>query len=184
MSILITGLLLLVLTHLLTIARPLRGKLVGTLGEARYKLIFSLSAAIAIGLMIYGKSQADYIELYAPPIWGRHGAWLMMLIAFILLTSTQGPSALRHYLKHPMLLSVVVWGGGHLLANGDLASVIMFGGMAGFSALMIILLFRRDGARGRVAYTWRNTLIQSLVGALVYMFVLFSHPFLFGVAAI
>ncbi len=184
MSILITGLVLLVLTHLLTIARPLRGTIIDRLGEGRYKLIFSLGAAIAIGLMIYGKSQADFIELYDPPIWGRHAAWLMLLIAFILLASTQGPSALRHYLKHPMLLSVVVWGSGHLLANGDLASVVMFGGMAGFSALMILLLFLRDGAKGGVAYTWRNTLIQSLVGALVYMFVLFSHPFLFGVAAI
>ncbi len=184
MPLLFAGLALFILIHLIPVAVPLRNRLAGAFGEARYKMAFALFSALAVGLIIYGKSVAEFVPLYEPPGWGRHGAWLMMLVAFVLLASTQGPSALRHYLKHPMLLAVAVWGGGHLLANGDLASIVLFGTMAGFGVLMIFLLLLRDRAGSRVAYSWRSTIVQSLVGAAIYLVIMYAHPFLFGVAVV
>jgi len=184
MSILVAGLALFVAVHFITVITPLRSRLICRFGESPYKVAFTLISVFSIGLIIWGKSTAAFMPLYEPPLWGRHGAWLMMLIAFILLASTQGPSALRSFLKHPMLLGVAVWGAGHLLANGDLASVVLFGGMAVFSILMIILLFMRDGVKTGARYSWRSTIIQSMVGALIYLLVMYAHPFVFGVAVI
>src|SRR5262249_42670102 len=132
MTLLIVGLLLFFGTHALPMAPALRERARMTLSAAAYPVLFSLLSAVAVVLIVigYGQMRGDARtnpELWTPPVALRHVTLLLMLPALILVVAAYVPSRIRTAVKHPMLAGIKLWAVAHLLANGDLASVLLFG---------------------------------------------------------
>ncbi|WP_129776852.1 NnrU family protein [Peristeroidobacter soli] len=128
---LILGLVIFLGVHSLEIFSPtLRSAAVARLGEKPYKGIYSLLSIIGFVLLIwgYGLARQHPILVYAPPLWMRHLTLLLMLPVFPLLLAAYLPGRIKAAVKHPMLAAVKMWAFAHLLANGMLADVLLFGG--------------------------------------------------------
>lgn len=155
--------------------------------EGRWKGIYSLIALAGLALIIWGwiVFRADAPQLYVPPAWGRHLAMALVLLAFIVLATANMPAGrIRHWVKHPMLLGIVLWSAGHLLANGDLASVLVFGSFLVYAIVNRIAVIPRGDPAPAVLKP-RSDLIAVVSGTLLYVvFVLWLHGWLFGVSPI
>jgi uncharacterized membrane protein len=183
---LVLGVLLWGIMHFLPAAdAAIRRNLISRIGENPYKGLFTLAMAVAIYLMISGWKSTIPEAVYLPPVWGRHVTLLLMLVGFVLFFAPYPPNNIKRLLRHPQLTGVVCWGFGHLLANGELRSIVLFGGMTTWAVLEILLLNRRDGARSRPdRVPFKNDLALIIGGGVVYFVVLFSHAWLFGVSPI
>jgi uncharacterized membrane protein len=110
------------------------------MGEGPGKGIVALVSLAAVILMVIGYRRADVVPVYAPITGMGHLNNLLMLVALFLFALSQTKGSWRGRLRHPMLLSVVVWALAHLLVNGDVASLILFGGMGIWAVLSILLI--------------------------------------------
>jgi uncharacterized membrane protein len=159
----------------------LRTKLVAKLGEKPYKGIFALLMALALYLIISGWKAAIPEILYLPPQWGRHATSLLVLVGFILFLAPYPGTNLKRFLRHPQLIGVVCWGVGHLLANGENRSIVLFGGLAAWAIIEMWLLNRRDGEWIKPEPVARKKdIILIVAGLLVYAVFAVSHLWLFG----
>jgi uncharacterized membrane protein len=187
MSLLVLGLVLFLGVHSVSIVAPgWRDSQVAARGEAAWKGIYSVVAAIGLGLLIYGYGMARQspVVVYTPPTALRHLALLLLLPVFPLLFAAYLPGRIKSMARHPMLLATKLWALGHLLANGTLADVLLFGGFLVWAVLDRISLKRRP-ARALPAAPARplNDLFALLGGLLVYALALMGlHAWLFGVA--
>lgn len=186
MTKLVIGILLWSFMHFLPAADAgIRKSLIAKLGENPYKGIFALLMALSIYLVISGWKATVPELLYQPPAWGRHATSLLMLFAFILFFAPYPANNLKRILRHPQLTGLVCWGVGHLLANGEIRSVILFGGLVAWAVIEMLLINRRDGARTVPAPApIRNDVLLVIAGIAVYAVFLFSHQWLFGVSPI
>jgi uncharacterized membrane protein len=148
MTILMIGLLIFLGIHSSRIfAENERQKFIAQRGENAWKAIYTMVSFIGFGLIIWGYSLARQqpIVLWNPPVATRHIAALLTLIAFILIASTYfKQSWMRVRFQHPMVLGVKVWALSHLLSNGTLADVLLFGGFLAWAVLCFIASKKRD----------------------------------------
>ena len=135
MTLLVTGLVLFVALHLVPGIPPLRQALVTRMGEKPYRAAFSLIALVSIVLVGWGFARAPYEPVYTPPGWGRHVAMLAVPVALVLFAAANMPTHIRAVLRHPMMLGLLLWAVAHLLANGDLRSILLFGAFGGFAVI-------------------------------------------------
>jgi uncharacterized membrane protein len=186
MTILIFGLVLFLGVHSVAIVAPeWRARMIERLGENKWKGVYSLIAIVGFVLLIYGYGEARQqpVVLYAPPFWTRHVAALLMLPVFPLLFAAYLPGRIRTTLKHPMLAAVKLWALAHLIANGMLADVLLFGGLLAWAVADRISLKRRPPKPTPAAPPGRaNDLIAVVGGLIVYVvFALWLHSLLIGV---
>ena len=128
MTLLVFGLIVWTLAHAFKRLMPgARAGLARGLGAGPSKVVVALAILAGLVLIVIGYRQAPVVPVYAPPAWGIHLNNLLMLGAVALLGMGHSKGRARSWLRHPMLLSVVVWAIAHLLVNGDQASLIMFG---------------------------------------------------------
>ncbi|WP_136660428.1 NnrU family protein [Nitratireductor sp. XY-223] len=189
MLILILGLILFLGVHSVRIFAPdFRARFIETRGDNAWKGAYSLVSLVGFILIIWGFSMARFEGpiLYTPPVWMSHIALFIMLLSFISLAVYGVPTGrLKAVLKHPMLLAVKLWAFAHLLANGDLASVLLFGTFLAWAVADRISVKRRvpegqaqDVEQGPV----RNDVIAVVAGAAIYvLFVWKLHEWLIGV---
>ena len=137
MNLLAAGLGLFVAVHLVPAIPPLRAALVARLGEAPYRGVFALAALAGLAMVGWGFPGAPSGPVYAPPGWGRQAAQIAAPVALALFAAACLPTHLRAVLRHPMLLGLLLWALAHLAANGELRSVVLFGGLAGYAVLAI-----------------------------------------------
>lgn len=169
--------------HFLPSATPgLREWLIDEIGPKVYHGVFSLIAAAALALMVWGYRQADFVPVYDPPAWGVHLNNLMMLFAVYLFGVGGAKGWLATKLRHPMLIGVITWGAAHLLVNGDEASIMLFGGLGLWAIGMIWMINRRVGAwepkkSAGVAVEVKLVIITLVIFAVIT----FAHGWLFGV---
>lgn len=184
MTLFILGLVVFFAPHLATaLLRGPRQRLVNALGAGPYKGLYSVVSAIGLVLIILGWPDADRTALYDPPSVMRYATQALMLGAFVLLAAAYLPRGkLAAAAKHPMLAAVKLWAFGHLLANGEMRSVILFGAFLAYGVIDRIAVKRRGApvpARGPVA----NDAIAVVVGVAIWAAVYFwLHPFIAGVA--
>jgi uncharacterized membrane protein len=188
MLLLIAGLLIFLGVHSVRIfAEPWRAAQVARHGLAAYKAVYSVVALLGFALIVvgYGKARGSPIALWDPPLWTRHVSALLVLFAFVLLVAAYVP---RNHIKaavgHPMVAGVKVWAAGHLLANGSLADVLLFGGFLLWAALDFRAARRRDRVNGKVAVraSLPGDVATVVVGvALWAAFAFYLHGWLFGV---
>jgi len=192
-TLLILGLLLFVGIHAFTMARGQRAGLIARIGEGPYKGLYSLLSLAGIVLIAIGFGQyrgAGYIPVWNPPVWTRHLALLLMWPPFICFAAAYLPGRIKARLKHPMLAGVKLWALAHLLANGDLGSILLFGSILVWAVLARISLKRRDEAKAHGApfspsSGLRNDTLAVVIGTVAYgVFLVWLHPLLIGVAVL
>jgi uncharacterized membrane protein len=191
MMLLIVGLVLFLGIHVLPAYPEVRDGLRERLGPGAYKAAFSVIslAGFAIIILGYHKMQLNPGKnpiLWDPPVWTRHIALLLMLPAMILLVAANVPSRIRTAVRHPMLLAIKLWALAHLLANGDLASLLLFGSFLAY-AIYDRVSVKRRGALGPLGDAQPsspvNDAIVVAVGLALYAALLLGgHQWLIGVA--
>jgi len=127
MTLLIIGIAAFLSLHVVPTFPDLRERLVARLGEGPYKGLFALLSVASFILLVYGFAKAPLIQLWSPPSWTRWVAIVLMLPAFIFLVAGYVPGQIKAKLKHPFLVAIKTWALAHLIANGDLASIVLFG---------------------------------------------------------
>ena len=133
MALLIVGMFIFFSAHLIPSFVELRQRLAGWKGETFYTICYSLVSAVGLTLIITGKASATHVPVWDLPPWVNHLTMTAMLPAVILLAAAYIPNNLSRFVRHPFLWGVTLWALSHLLANGDLASLILFGGFGVFA---------------------------------------------------
>lgn len=193
MLILGLGLALFFAIHLVPTAPGVRDGLRDRFGETAYKGLFSVVSLIGLALIVYGYHKLQMNPgknpvLWSPPTWTKHISFLLMIPASIFLVAAYVPSRIRTALKHPMLLAIKTWALAHLIANGDLAGMVLFTSFLLFAIYDRISLKSRTGGLGPLG-TAKGGLtgdIAAIVGGLAfYVFMMvWGHPNLIGKALI
>lgn len=184
MALFLAGLAIFFGSHLYTaLARGPREALVKKLGAGPYKGLYSLVSLAGFALIVVGWRGADAGIVYTPPEGGRHIAYLLTLFAFVMLAAAYAPKGkIAAAIKHPMLAGVKAWAFAHLLVNGELRSVILFGAFLAYGVIDRIAVKRR-GDNGPAPGPWRNDVIAVVAGVAAWLAVyLFLHPYIAGVA--
>ncbi|MGZ8260781.1 MAG: NnrU family protein [Caldimonas sp.] len=190
MLVLVIGLVVFLGVHSVSIVAPgWRTATLARLGERRWKGLYSIAAGIGLALLIvgYGMARRDPLVLYTPPAALRHLALVVMLPVFPLLFAAYLPGRIRAAAKHPMLLAVKFWALAHLLANGTLADVLLFGGFLAWAVADRVSVKRRTAIEAHQipAAPPRpyNDAIALIAGLLVYaVFIFWAHRWMIGVS--
>ena len=140
MMLLIVGLILFLGVHLLPTSPDLRAGLQARLGTNGYKAVFSLLSLAGLIVIVLGYHKLQLHPgknpiLWNPPEWTRHFAAGLMLPAMVLLVASVIPSRIRTTIRHPMLSAIKIWALAHLISNGDLGGVLLFGSFLGVCRL-------------------------------------------------
>jgi uncharacterized membrane protein len=152
MTLLVIGLLLWTVAHMFKRAAPdARARLDTALGAGQAKGLMAVLLLIALVLMVIGYRGAGFVPVYDPPGWGIHLNNLLMLIAVALLGAGRSKGHARSWLRHPMLTGVILWAIAHLLVNGDVASLVLFGWLGGWAVGSILLINAREPVWNRPA---------------------------------
>jgi uncharacterized membrane protein len=186
MTLLFAGIVVFLGIHVLPTIPGLRENLKTRLGENGYKIAFSLLSVVGFVLLVYGFAKAPMVQVWSPPSWTRWVAIVLMLPAFIFLVAAYVPGQIKAKLKHPFLVAIKTWAIAHLIANGDLASIILFSSFLAYAVYDRITLKRREPTSlVGVAETGgpRNDLIAIVLGVVLYvLFLVWLHPLLIGTA--
>jgi uncharacterized membrane protein len=142
MTTLILGLVLFFAAHSFTMFRTARSRVVERLGVLPYRGLYSLLALVGFVLIVLGYGDAPRIALWTPPYWLRHVTMVLMLPVFVLLVAAYLPGHLKARVGNPMLIALKTWAFAHLLANGDLASVLLFGAFLAWAVIDLVAVKR------------------------------------------
>jgi uncharacterized membrane protein len=179
-----SGIILFFGVHLIPAFSGVKRGLQTRLGMRGYRALFALVALLGLGLMIWGRVVSGHDAVYEPPAWGKPVTFMLVLFAFILLASANMKGRIRKIVRHPMLLGVLLWSVGHLLVNGDRASLWLFGSFALFS---LVAIFSPNLRGAPAAFEVKSAHdIRAFVGGIVLygVFVAFLHGWLMGVSPI
>lgn len=183
----ILGLVLFLGMHLLITDRSKRAELIARLGEGGYKIAFSVVSLVGLALIIWGFATyraTGWIDVWYPPVWMKHVTIALMLPAVIMVAASYIRGRIYTTLKHPMLAGIKLWAAAHLLANGDLGSIILFGSFLAWAVIDRISLKRRadSGAPPIPVGGVGNDAIAIGVGVVAYLALGFAfHPVVIGV---
>ncbi|GAB5375283.1 MAG: NnrU family protein [Acuticoccus sp.] len=193
MLMMIVGLVLFLGAHSVPIVPGLKDALLARVGPRVYRIAFSIASIVGVVAIVRGYVLWKYVEgapwLYVPPIGLRHLTLALMAISFVLFAASHGKSHIRKWAKHPMLAGVKLWAFAHLLANGNLASVVLFGAFLAWAVLGRISAKRRERAGLLVppdfTPTVRSDVIAVVAGLILYvLFVWKLHLWLIGVSPV
>ena len=185
--VMILGLVLLLGAHTLTTQRELRAGLIASWGEGGYKVGYALVSIAGLALIVWGFAHyraTGWIDVWDPPKALKHITVALMLPAVVLVVASYIRGRIYAAVKHPMLSGVKLWATAHLIANGDLGSIILFGSFLGWAVFDRISLKRRTdaGAPPIPVGGWGNDLIAVAVGIVAYLALAFAfHPVVIGV---
>ena len=189
LAVLVIGLALFIGAHVFATIRKPRADVVARIGEGPYKGLISVASLLGLVLIVYGFAAYrahGYIAIWDPPPWTRHVTVALMWPAIVCVTAAYIRGNIKRALKHPMLVGVKLWAAAHLIANGDLGSIVLFGAILAWAVYDRITLKRRTdpGAPPLPEGGWRNDVIAVVVGTLLYLALGFwFHPYVIGVPA-
>jgi uncharacterized membrane protein len=181
MLILLSGLIVFFAMHLVPAAPGLHATLKARFGTWGWKGIMAVMSIIGFVLIVIGWQRTGFIAVYSPPAWGHEVTRFIMLPALILLVAAYVPNNLKRVTRHPMLWGTVLWSVGHLLANGDLRSLLVFGTFLAW-ALFDMWSCNRRGAQ--LSTQKRNIgldIVVVVIGVVVYFAAAHGHGYFTGV---
>ena len=188
MLFLVAGLVLFLGAHSVRIiADPWRNAMVARLGPLRWRGLYSLVSLAGLVLLVwgYGHARAETVLLWSPPVWTRYATSLLMLPSFVLIVAgNMSGTRMKVALGHPMLLGTVIWAFAHLLSNGTLADIVLFGGFLVWAGVDYGSARRRDREAGTIypPGTLKRDAIAVLMGTVAWIvFVFWLHRLLIGV---
>jgi uncharacterized membrane protein len=187
LAILVLGLAVFLAPHTFTAFRAARAAVIARVGTGTYKAVYAIVSLI--GLVLIGHGFALYraagpIEIWYPPIWMRHVTVALVWPAIICIVAAYSPGRIKTTLKHPFLVGVKLWALAHLLSNGDLGSIVLFGAILAWAVFDRISLKRRSdpGAPPIPVGGMQNDVIAVAAGTVVYnLLALDFHPAVIGV---
>jgi uncharacterized membrane protein len=184
LAILILGLVVFIGSHIFVTFRETRAALIARLGVG-YRALFALVAIIGLALIVKGYTDYrayEWVQVWSPPAFMRHITITLMLFAAIFIAALI-PSHIKAWIKHPMVTSVKTWALAHLLVNGDLGSIILFGAFLLWGGYARVAAKRR-GDRGfaNPPAGWTNDVIVVVLGVvLFFLLAYYFHPYVIGV---
>jgi uncharacterized membrane protein len=186
LGILVLGLLVFLGTHIFVSFRDARADVIARVGLPTYRAMFALVSLVGLVLIIWGYGQYranEWIQVWSPPGFMRHITVGLMLFATIFVVATFIPSHVKTMLKHPMLAGIKTWAFAHLLSNGDLGSILLFGTFLAWGVYARIAAKRRDNLGPKTAPAgWTSDAIVVGVGIVVYLALGYAfHPVVIGV---
>ncbi len=187
MTFLIAGLVVFLAIHLVPTVPDLRQRWVAQLGQGGYMAVFSLLSLLGLVLIVYGMANRPYVPVWTPPAFMKHIVFLLMLPVFVLLAAAYIPSNIRTMAKHPMLLAVKLWAFAHLLVNGDLAGIVLFGSLLAYGVYDRISVKQRNalGPLGDRKGGIGGDIAAVVIGLAVYGFMMVAgHYWLIGIPLI
>jgi uncharacterized membrane protein len=193
MLLLILGLVAFLGIHSIRIVAPeWRNAQLASMGEGRWKGLYSLASLIGFVLLIwgYGLARPEAAIIYEPPVWMRHVTLTLMLFSMIFLGISQVPAGrIKAAVRHPMLLAVKIWAFAHLLANGDAASLLLFLAVLAWAVIDRISVKRREASGEFPAVIQAGPVTNDMIGvglgiALYVLFVWKLHEWLIGVSVV
>jgi uncharacterized membrane protein len=190
LAVMILGLVLFFGVHTLTTQRELRASVIASMGASGYKIGFGVAALLGLALIVWGFARyraTGMWEIWNPPTALKHVTVALMLPAVILVAAAFIRGRIYRALKHPMLAGIKLWAAAHLLANGDLGSILLFGSFLGWAVFdRISLKTRADaGAPPIPVGGLGNDLIAVAVGLVAYLALAFAfHPIVIGVPVV
>ena len=167
------------LIHLVPAVPPVKARLQASLGPA-HGPAFGIAATAALVLIVVGWSISGYVPVYEPPMRLRQATVGLLLLAFLSLGVFLCRGRLRQHLRFPLAIAVMFWGAGHLFANGDLASLILFGGLIAYAAAHLVLGLW-FGIRPSPEVRSGHDILSMVAGVALYIVMVQLHPFLIGV---
>jgi uncharacterized membrane protein len=184
MAVLSIGVLLWVVVHLIpTIQQPLKKSLVDKLGENGYRGAFSLAILAALLMIVLGWRSTPEQYLYILPQWSRLAGFGLMIVSFVLLGAAHYPTAIKRYIRHPMLMGVFLWAVSHLLTNGTGRALVLFGGLGLWALIEIPLINRREGDYVKPeAPGAKKEFMGIIISAVIFVVTLTLHPYFAGVS--
>jgi len=188
LGILIVGLAVFLATHVFVSFREARARVIERVGLSLYRTLFVIISLVGLALIIWGYAQYrahDLIQLWSPPAFMRHITIGLVFFAAIFIVAAFFPSHIKTRLKHPMLAGVKAWALAHLLSNGDLGSVLLFGTFLAWGVYARIAAKRR-GDMGAAATPapdgWTGDVIVVALGTAIFLALGFwFHPYVIGV---
>ena len=189
LAILVVGLVVFLAPHVLTACRAARQRIIDRIGEGPYKGVYSLVSLIGVLLITWGFASyraTGWIDVWYPPPWTRHVTAALVWPAMICIVAAYSPGRIKTTLKHPMLVGVKLWALAHLISNGDLGSILLFGGILAWAVFDRISLKRRTdpGAPPIPVGGAKNDVIAVLGGTILYLLLGYLfHPYVIGVPA-
>lgn len=182
---LVAGFVLFFSVHSLQIFYGTRLVLREKFGETVYKGLYSLISLAGLVLVSIGFAEYrfnDFVAIWSPPVWTRHLALLLNLFAVVCFVAAYLPCHIRKTLKHPMLVGIKTWAVAHLIANGDLGGMILFGLFLVWAVLVRISIKHRPVDKKPVRASWVfDCLAVGLGGALYVVIVFWLHPEIFHI---
>ena len=188
--VMILGLVLFFGVHMLTTQRDLRARVVASMGEGGYKIGYTVVSVAGLALVTWGFAHyraTGWIDVWNPPVAFRHITVALMLPAVILVVASYIRGRIYTTLKHPMLAGIKLWAAVHLLANGDLGSIVLFGSFLAWAVFdRISLKSRTDAGAPPIPVGGPgNDLIAIAVGIVAYLALAFAfHPVVIGVPVV
>jgi uncharacterized membrane protein len=184
MALFLVGITLFCVVHLFPALAPAaRENLVFKLGENPYKGIYSLLILAGVVMIVFGWKATTPEPLYVPPLGPGMLPAVLVLVGLILFFASNMKGYLRRTLRHPQMIGTLLWAGSHLLTNGDSRSVILFGSLAVWALLEIVLCNRRDGPRTELPKaSLKGDVIAVAIGVVAFGVLGHFHVKLFGVS--
>jgi uncharacterized membrane protein len=186
LAVLVLGLAVFIASHLIVTFRDARTAAIARLGKPVYHTIFGVLALVGVALIAWGYADyraTEWTQLWSPPPFMRHITLGLMLIAAIVLVAWLVPSHVRAWSKFPLLLAVKIWAFAHLLVNGDLGSMIMFGSLLAWAVYASITARSRTDVMPQVAPSgWTNDVAVLIAGVVIFFaLAVWFHPHVIGV---
>lgn len=186
MTYLLLGVLLWSILHF-TPAVPLgiRASIIERIDLVVYKILFGVLMFVAVALLVLGWKGSTANMAFTPPGWASSLNLLLMFITSVLFMAPYLQNNIKRKIRHPQLVGVVLWGVGHVLATGQVRSLVLFGGLAIWAVIEIWLINRRDGAWSKPdAAPFMSDFRLVLAGLGFFALFMFTHVKLFGVSPV
>ena len=180
MIVLALGVILTALLHLVAAVPSLKARIKASVGERAYGPVFGIASLVGIIIIVLGWRMSEFVPVYDPPEWGKHANFAFTLVAFICLGIFLFRGSLRQRLRFPLAIGVIFWAIGHLFANGDMASIILFGGFLIY-AIAHFALGVANGVRPSPDVRGGHDLISVVIGVALYGVMTQLHMALIGV---
>jgi len=181
---LIGGIVIFIAVHCLPMMVETRAQLIDRVGTIAYQAGFAFVSILGLGLMVWGRGTMEFTEIWQPFGWSRYATIMLMFPAVLLVISAFGPdNSFRRILGHPMILGVELWAIAHLLANGDLSSILFFGAFFLWALAAFASAIRRKppvGDRGKLL----NDIGFIITAVVIYVGAIRGHEWFAGVSLV
>lgn len=174
MVFLVLGVALFFAIHIIP-STPIRASMIANIGEGPFKGLFSLMAVVGLGLIIYGLGEAEFSPLWTPPAWGRNLLISIMPVVVVLWVAAELPNNIKRLVRHPMLIAMIIWGTGHLIANGDIATTIVFASFIVFSVFNIVSVNARGSYQQPASVSRIKDILTIVLGLAIYGLLYYFH---------